>query len=179
MTFELTVDQVGQRNLSQRHLIYRSGLLLRDETIGVGTTAVRPRIRLFRNRPDSYALERIAPTPTMYRFTVIGLRRSDTGDDEVVLQATPRRLIHTGFVITRLAISLRDALPTELLFRASGPAMNASGRLRYGRVERGWLILSAEATMQQGSHQLREHLTFEEYHFPQSLPAAAFGGGTP
>ncbi|HEY5340443.1 MAG TPA: hypothetical protein VIK27_05395, partial [Candidatus Aquilonibacter sp.] len=44
MIFDYSVSQLGSTDIEQRHVIYRSGLRVRDETLTVDGIALKPKI---------------------------------------------------------------------------------------------------------------------------------------
>ena len=173
LSFTYSVDQAGTRGFSQTHRIYRSGSLVRDETIGIGNQHLKPKIRIYRDRPNHYMVEALAPRRGVYRFTFIGLRHN--GNRTSYAFSTTPLLNTTSFVIDEVELDSQQALPSLVLFHAKGAEVEGRGHLRFGIVENAWVVLEADAGGRRGQTDLREHINFGDYHFPSSLPPATFG----
>jgi len=93
-SFEYALDQSGVHNLSSQHRVYRSGTTERDETIAInGQRTRRPEVRIFRNRPNRYALAKIAPSEDAYIFTPAGSTAS-VGDSREKIAWSSYRFIN-------------------------------------------------------------------------------------
>jgi hypothetical protein len=170
--FEYSVEQVGPRNLSQTHRIYRAGRMQRDEILGVdGLTLKHPSIRIIRTRSDRYEIASVAPRAAAYAFAFVGtLGRG--GGLAYVFRAEPRR--RGAFSVRSLTIDAHRYLPTAISFTTAAGAVNANGRLVFGPVERYWLIREATVTAKIGQHQARERILWSKYDFPNYLPPSTF-----
>lgn len=172
MSFTYTIDQVGDHGLSQTHLMYRSGLMVRDETIALGSMHVRPHIHIYRSRVPHYAVENVAPREPLYQFAYLGTHSEGSEKLYDYLVSTPRKY---GFIVTKVSIDGTRCLPAAIDFRTRNGAMQGEGTLRYAAADDAWVITEAAAAGHGMRHALREHLVFSDYHFPGSLPPATFG----
>ena len=173
LTFEYTVEQAGTRSVTVAHRIYRSGSIERDETIGIDEAKIKPRIRIYRNRPDAYAFESVAPRKDMYAFTFVAKVRTGNHVDYVYRTAPLNHL--NAFTVTSVVIDGTTFLPAAIDFTTVSATATGSGTLRYADVDGAWVISEAEASAITGKKKLREHFVFTGYHFPKSLPASTFG----
>ncbi len=173
MTFEYTVEQAGDRSVTQAHRIYRSGNLERDETFGNIIGKSKPKIRIFRNRPNAYSFENVAPRRAMYAFSLLGKVRVANHDGYLFHTTAIGHL--SAFTVTEVVIDGQTYLPAAVDFTTLSATATGHGSLRYGEVEHNWVISEAEATAVVGKKRLREHFVFTNYRFPKSLPASTFG----
>ena len=102
MIFSYSVSQLGTTDIEQRHVIYRSGLQVRDETIAVDGIPIKPKIVNFGRREDRYAIARLAPRSSTYSMlfvrTVLDGSHLDYRYELTPLEGT------SGFVVTGLVI---------------------------------------------------------------------------
>jgi hypothetical protein len=170
LVFSYSVVQAGPHDLAETHLIYRSGDLVRDETLVVdGVKARSTRIARYRNR---YTLENLAPRLSQYSFLFEQYQRSGSSL-AYVFRAVP--LSPPGaFVIDGMTVDGRTFLPAVLRFHAGGASSRGTGTVSFVRAGKYWVpaAVSIEATVD--GKPAREHFTFWGYRFPRSLPKSTF-----
>src|ERR1700723_645153 len=102
VSFDYTLEQSGVRALDQRHRVFRSGADERDEVLVVnGRELTTPEIRIFRNRRDRYAIERLAPSVAGYAFAFAGTQHDGHHVDYVF---TLTSKAPAAFVVTQVVI---------------------------------------------------------------------------
>lgn len=177
MVFTYSVSQAGPESIEQSHRIYRSGELVRDETLAVDGQALkikRTRIVRYRNR---YAIETLAPRMTEYAFLFLRSVRSGSGYS-YVYKAVP--LGATGaFQVVGLTISGSSYLPSEIRFKTAAGKIKGAGTISFARADKYWVptIVSIQATI--AGKPARERITFSAYQFPRSLPKSTFQSPRP
>ena len=175
MIFTYTVSQAGPHDIEQTHRIYRSGDLVRDETLMVdGTRSKSIRIARYRNR---YTLENLAPRMTQYAFIFERPQRSGNAVS-YVYRALPLGPA-AGFVVDGITIDGRTFLPSQIRFHATGAAMKGNGTISFGRSGKYWVPVSVNVEARSGGKAAREHIAFSSYQFPESLPKSTFQGLRP
>jgi hypothetical protein len=191
MTFEYTLEQAGDHNITQTHRIYRSKNVERDEIISTGDTKItKPKIRISHMRPNPYLLENLAPRSSAYTFTYMGQVADGTHID-YLYRTTPRSRASLAYTVTSIVIDGRRFLPVSIDFSANAapviaglgssvlPAASAppigTGRLRFGDMGGGWVVNEVEASASVGKNRLRERIVWHGYRFPKSLPPSTFG----
>lgn len=172
LVFTYSVSQAGPQALEQSHRIYRSGELVRDETLqvdGQSLKSKRTRIARYRNR---YTIETLAPRMTEYAFFFV--RSVHTGGDySYVYKAVP--LGATGaFVIEGMTIDGRAFLPTEIRFKTAAGKTKGSGSITFAKSGKYWVPTTAAVQATVAGKPARERITFTSYQFPQSLPKSTF-----
>jgi hypothetical protein len=170
--FTYTVSQAGPTTIEQRHVIYRSGSEVRDETLAVdGETLVRKLVR-FSHREDSYAIARLSPRTTDYELlfvrTVKDGRHLDYEYDAAPLLRT------ADASIDRVTIDGIRYLPRTIYFTTQGPDAKGSARVAFAPFGRYWMPVAADVDAVVNGKPAREHIAWSDYSFPQSLPASAF-----
>lgn len=173
LTFSYIVEQDGDHRLAQVHRVYRMGNLERDETVAVDAAKVKPRIRIFRNRPNAYAFENVAPRRATYAFTYVGKVHNGTHADYLYRTSSLTPL--NPFVVTNVVIDGQSFLPSAVTFRTMSATATGTGVLRYIETAGAWVITEVEASAVSGKTKLREHFAFSDYRFPKTLPASTFG----
>jgi hypothetical protein len=177
LTYIFSIDQAGSRGLSQTHVVYRSGLLVRDETTAMGSLSIKPHIHIYRSRAHHYAIESLAPRTTNYRFQYVSVH-DEAG--HVIYHFTTTPINPTvAFVVTSVDIDGTRFLPTDITFESRALDVFGQGHLHYGPIDDAWMILDAAADSRGGHGVLREHLVFTQYRFPKALPVSTFGAATP
>lgn len=177
MIFSYSVSQAGTTDIEQRHRVYRSGLHVRDETLGVNGESLAKKIVRVSERPDRYAITRLAPRVASYTLLFLRTVRDGTHRD-YVYEATP--LVATsGFVVTRVTIDGRAFLPKVIDFRTTAGNARGVGQLEYGKVGAYWVPLSATVQADVHGARARERITWSDYRFPRSLPAQTFNTPKP
>jgi hypothetical protein len=177
LVFSYSVSQAGPQTIEETHRVYRSGDLVRDETLQVDGQTLKikvTRIARYRNR---YTLETLAPRMTEYAFLFL---RSVRGGNSYsyVYRAVP--LGATGaFVIDGITIDGRTFLPTEIRFRTHSAKITGAGAVSFGRSGKYWVpsTVTVQATI--AGKPARERITFASYQFPSSLPKSTFQSPRP
>jgi hypothetical protein len=172
MIFTYSVSQLGLSDIEQRHVIYRSGLDVRDETIAVDGIPLKPKIVSFGERVDRYAVARLAPRSTSYAMLFVKTQR-DGGHLDYRYELTPLAPM-SGFVITGLVIDGASYLPREIDFTTVSANAHGHGTLVYGRSDRFWMPLYVSVEASVNGKEARERITWGDYRFPPSLPASTF-----
>jgi len=172
MIFTYNVSQLGTSDIEERHVIYRSGLNVRDETIAVDGIPIKPKIVNFGRRIDRYAIARLAPRSSTYAMLFVRTVRDgahlDYRYDVTPLGAT------SDFTVTGLVIDGLSFLPREIDFTTASSIARGHGALVYGKSDKYWmpLYVTVEATVD--GKPARERITWGDYRFPPALPASTF-----
>lgn len=171
LVFLYTVSQAGPYDIEQTHRIYRSGELVRDETLLVdGTKQKTIRIARYANR---YTLENLAPRLGQYDFLFDGIQKSGSAYQYAyrAIAANPS----AGFAIDSMVIDGRTFLPVLLRFHSVSPGgTRGTGTIAFGRSGKYWVPQSANVEASVGGKRAREHIAFSAYRFPASLPKSTF-----
>ncbi|MHB8148290.1 MAG: hypothetical protein ACYDGM_13670 [Vulcanimicrobiaceae bacterium] len=178
MIFSYVVSQAGPTNIEQRHIIYRSGLHVRDETLSVDGVGLKRKLVRISQRVDRYALERIAPRVSTYDF--LFLRTVHDGSHlDYEYETSP--IIHgaTGFVVDRIIIDGERYLPRIIVFHTVGALASATGKIEYGPVDGYWMPMSIAISGSVDGKPARERIAWGAYRFPSSLPASTFRSARP
>ncbi len=156
LVFTYSISQAGPKPIEQSHRIYRSGELVRDETLQVEgqTLKVRPtRIARYRNR---YTIESLAPRMTEYAFLFLRSVRS-AGSYSYTYKAVA--LGATGpFVIVGMTIDGRTFLPSEIRFRSASPVLRGTGSVSFAEADKYWVPTSALVQASIGGKPARERI---------------------
>ena len=173
--FSYTVSQAGPRAIEQTHRIYRSGDLVRDETLLVdGAKQKTIRIARYRNR---YSLENLAPRLTQYTFLYIGLQKSGS-TYQYEFRAVPNAP-QGGFVIDSMILDGKSFLPLLLRFHALGAGARGTGTVSFAMAGKYWMPQAANVEGTVNGKRAREHIAFGAYRFPESLPKSTFQAPKP
>lgn len=177
MVFTYSVSQAGPQALEQSHRVYRSGELVRDETLTVDGQALkikRTRIVRYRNR---YAIETLAPRMTEYAFLFLRSVRSGDGYS-YEYKAVP--LGATGaFQVVGMTISGSSYLPSEIRFKTTAGKISGTGSVSFARSGRYWVPTVASIQAKIAGKPARERITFSAYQFPRTLPKSTFQSPRP
>lgn len=171
--FEVSMEQVGPRNIEQTHRIYRQGLNERDEILSVdGQALTTPAVRIFGDRTYRYDVAAVAPHLADYTFSFV-----DTEPKGSRLlyrfKAAPRT--PGDFAVSDVFIDDTSFLPAIVRYRVTGGGVHGSGELHFGRTERYWVIREATVSVHLPSGALgRERIAWSKYAFPASLPRSTF-----
>ncbi|MBV8529974.1 MAG: hypothetical protein JO104_01535 [Candidatus Eremiobacteraeota bacterium] len=177
IVYAYTVSQVGPSNIEQRHVVYRSGTDVRDETLSVDGIALSRKIVRFSRRADRYAVDRFAPRTDAYELLFLGTAR-DGRHLDYVYEATP--LTHpAGASIDRLTIDGANFLPRVVHFHSGGADVAGSGEIEFGSFGKYWMPVMAVAQARIKGKPARELITWSDYRFPASLPASTFQAPEP
>ena len=170
--FTYTVSQAGPTTIEQRHVIYRSGSEVRDETLAVDGIALIRKVVRFSHREDRYAIERLAPRTTTYELLFIRTVK-DGRHVDYLYDAAP--LVRTGdAAIDRVTIDGTRFLPRSVHFTTEGPDAKGDARVVYAAFGKYWMPVSADVDAVVKGKPARERITWSDYRFPQSLPASTF-----
>jgi hypothetical protein len=172
MIFTYSISQLGLSDIEQRHVIYRSGLDVRDETIAVDGIPLKPKIVTFGERVDRYAIARLAPRSASYAMLFVKTQR-DGAHLDYRYDLTPLAPM-SGFVITGLVIDGVSYLPRELDFRTASPSAHGHGTLVYGKADGYWMPLYVSVEASVNGKEARESIVWGDYRFPPTLPASTF-----
>ncbi|HZT11228.1 MAG TPA: hypothetical protein VFA29_00360 [Candidatus Baltobacteraceae bacterium] len=177
MIFTYSVSQAGPRNIEQTHRIYRSGDLVRDETLTSEGQPVRPKVTRIAHYRDRYSLDTIAPRTTQYALLFMRAVRSGNSYD-YVYRAEPLGV--TGaFVVEGVTIDGRSYLPSSVRFHSSNGGVSGSGTIDFGRAGKHWMATAASVEASVEGKPARERITFSGYVFPGSLPKSTFQAPKP
>ncbi|HTZ54472.1 MAG TPA: hypothetical protein VMB20_05370 [Candidatus Acidoferrum sp.] len=172
MIFTYSVSQLGIVDIEQRHVIYRSGLKVRDETISVDGIPLKPKIVAFGQREDRYAIARLAPHSASYAMLFVKTQR-DGAHLDYRYDVTPLAPA-SGFVITGLVIDGISYLPREIDFTTASGSAHGHGALVYGKSDKYWVPLYVSVEASVNGKPARERIVWGDYRFPPALPASTF-----
>jgi hypothetical protein len=172
MIFSYNVSQLGASDIEERHVIYRSGLNVRDETIAVDGIPIKPKIVNFGHREDRYAIGHLAPRSTAYALLFVKTVR-DGSHLDYRYDVTPLS-VASGFVVTGLVIDGLTFLPREIDFSTRSSAAEGHGALVYGKSDAYWVPLYVTVEAMVGGKPARERISWGDYRFPVALPASTF-----
>ena len=148
LSFLYQVEQLGLRNMTQTHRVYRAGRKERDETLTVdGYELDRPAIRIFGDRRSRYDVAAIAPTPAGYKFAFKYAFRGP-GGYSFVFSTEPRA--PSSFAVSEITIDGRSFLPSVVRFNLAGNGAHGFGELVYGRSDAYWLVREARVAARLG-----------------------------
>jgi hypothetical protein len=172
MIFSYSVSQLGTTDIEQRHVIYRSGLQVRDETIAVDGIPIKPKIVNFGRREDRYAIARLAPRSSAYVMlfvrTVLDGSHLDYRYEVTALNAV------SGFMVTGVVIDGESYLPREIDFTTASGSAHGHGTLVYGKSDKYWVPLYVTVEASVGGKPARERIAWGDYRFPPALPPSTF-----
>lgn len=170
LIFMYAVSQAGPQDIDQTHRVYRSGNLVRDETLIVdGVSQKFTRIARYRNR---YTLQSLAPRAAQYAFLFVRPIRA-AGRYDYMYRAVPLGA-PAAFTIASLTIDGRTFLPREIRFRSTGVGARGAGTLTFAPVGRYWVPASIAVQGTVNGRAARERIVFSGYQFPSSLPKSTF-----
>lgn len=176
LVFSYSVSQAGPTDIEQTHRIYRSGDLVRDETLLVdGAKQKTIRIARYRNR---YTLTNLAPRLTEYTFLFEGATRSGS-TLQYAYKAVPNAPAASGFIIDGMVIDGKTYLPSLIRFHTIAPGARGDGTVTFVPSGKYWVpqVVNIEAAL--GGKSARERITFSGYRFPLRLPKSTFLGPRP
>jgi hypothetical protein len=157
--------------------VYRSGDLVRDETLQIDGQTLKikiTRIARYRNR---YTLDTLAPRMTEYAF--LFLRSVRTGSSySYVYKAVPLGA-SAGFVVQGMTIDGRTFLPTEIRFRTKSARIEGTGSVSFAKASKYWVPTSVSVQATIAGKPARERITFTSYQFPRTLPKSTFQSPRP
>jgi hypothetical protein len=170
--YTYTVSQAGPSNIDQRHVIYRSGLQVRDETLAVDGVALVHKIVTFGQREDRYQISRIAPKPSAYELLFVrSLKDGHHVDYEY--DASPL-LRGADAVVERVTIDGLKYLPKDVRFKTGSETARGTAHVQYAQFGKYWMPVLAEISAVVNGRPARERIVWSDYRFPESLPPSAF-----
>lgn len=177
--FTYTVSQAGPVSIEQTHRIYRSGVLVRDETLAVDGQGLLPANRITRisKHRDRYTLQALAPRAADYAFLFQEVRRSG-GHLEYVFEAIPL-VKGSPFLVEEMTIDGSTFLPSDVRFRVSVRGAKGIGDIHFAKYGRYWMPSLVTIAARVSAKPARERIVFTGYRFPASLPKATFRSPKP
>lgn len=170
LVFSYTVTQAGPRDIEQTHRIFRSGDLVRDETLTVdGVRQKSIRIARYRNR---YTLDNLAPRMTQYAFLFERSWRAGSAL-QYTYHAVPLGA-PAAFTIDGVTIDGRTFLPSAIRFRTLGAKTQGTGTIAFSTAGKYWVPVSVSVQATIAGKPVRERIAFSGYQFPASLPKSTF-----
>lgn len=170
--FTYTVSQAGPSNLEQRHVIYRSGTDVRDETLAVDGVALARKIVRIARREDRYDVTRLAPKAAAYELLFLRTIK-DGKHTDYEYEASPL-LRSLSAPIDHVTIDGRTFLPRDVQFTTTGPDAQGRAHVEYAAFGKYWMPVMAEVTAVVSGKPARERIVWSDYRFPQSLPESTF-----
>lgn len=176
VVFDYSVSQAGPHVIEQRHRVYRSGAVERDEISYVDGQQIKPpNIRIIRHE-DRYAVNRLAPRPQTYFFLFQGVKR--TGKHLTYAYRTlPLRA--SVFIVESVSIDGLTFLPAAIHFKTQGGIARGSGVVMYAKSDRYWVPVLATVAAKVAGHAAAERIVWSGYRFPKSLPHSTFAQPRP
>lgn len=170
--FTYTVSQAGPSNLDQRHVVYRSGSQVRDETLAVDGVPLVHKIVSFARREDRYEVSRIAPKAAGYEMLFVRAvkdgRHTDYQYDATSL------LRGANAAVDRVTIDGIKYLPKDIRFKTGSQDARGDAHVQYAAFGRYWMPVVAEITAVVNGKPARERIAWGDYRFPDSLPPSTF-----
>lgn len=170
--FDYAVSQAGPSNIEQRHMIYRSGLDVRDETLAVDGVVLHKKTVSFSRRNDHYAITRLAPRTDGYQMLFLHAVK-DGHHVDYVYEATPV-VRPSGAWVDRVTIDGTKYLPRTIHFQTSSADARGSGTIDYAAIGKYWLPVLATVDASVRGKPARERISWSDYRFPESLPPSTF-----
>lgn len=170
--FTYSVSQAGPHDLEQTHRIYRSGEMVRDETLTSEGQNLKQKIVRISRYPDRYAVARLAPHASEYAFMFQGVVRSG---GRIAYEYTAVPMQRGGaYVVDSMTIDAATFLPLTIRFSMVAGSVKSKGELHYTRNASYWVpqLAVVEAQMQGGT--ARERIAFNGYRFPAAMPESTF-----
>jgi hypothetical protein len=170
--FTFTVSQAGPSNIDQRHVVYRSGSQVRDETLAVDGVPLVHKIVSFARREDRYDVARIAPKAASYEMLFLRALK-DGHHTDYQYEATP--LLHgENAAVDRVTIDGLKYLPKDIRFKTAAEDVRGSAHVEYASFGKYWMPVLAEVTAVVNGKPARERIVWSDYRFPESLPPSTF-----
>jgi hypothetical protein len=177
LIFTYSVSQAGPSDIEQTHRIYRSGELVRDETLTVDGQPPRRKITRFARYRNRYTLENLAPRLTEYALLFQRATRNGNAWN-YQYRAVPLGT-SSGFVVDGLTIDGRSYLPVGIQFHTGNAAARGKGAIAFSRSGKYWVPTGVSIEAKVRGEPARERITFGGYQFPASLPKSTFQGPKP
>lgn len=172
MVFTYSVSQAGPQSIEQAHRIYRSGELVRDETLQVDGQALKVKITRIARYRNRYTIETLAPRMTEYAFLFLRSIRSGSAYS-YVYKAVPIGAIGP-FVVQDVTIDGRTFLPSEIRFQTRTAKLKGTGSISFAKSGKYWVPTSVAVRATVDGKPASERITFTSYQFPPSLPRSTF-----
>lgn len=172
LVFTYTLSQAGPRDIEQTHRVYRSGELVRDETLAADGQSLKQKITRIARYRNRYTVENLAPRLTQYAFLFQRAIRSGSGwiyQYHAVPLGAP-----ASFIVEDLTIDGRSFLPLQIRFRTASASGKASGAIGFARSSKYWVPSAVSVQASLNGKPARERITFTSYRFPASLPKSTF-----
>lgn len=170
LIFMYAVSQAGPQDIDQTHRVYRSGNLVRDETLVVDGVAQKfTRIARYRNR---YTLQSLAPRSSRYVFLFVRPIRTGNRYD-YLYRAIPLEA-PASYSVASMTIDGRTFLPREIRFHSTGVGARGNGTLTFTAAGKYWVPSSIAVQGTINGRAARERILFTAYQFPASLPKSTF-----
>lgn len=177
LVFSYSVSQAGPQSIEQSHRIYRSGELVRDETLAIDGQSLKVKITRIGRYRNRYTVESLAPRMTEYAFFFLRSVRSGN-KYSYVYKAVP--IGATGaFVVQGMTIDGASFLPSEIRFKSVSGSMNGAGSVTFSRSGKYWVPVTAAVQATIAGKPARERIIFSAYQFPRSLPKSTFQSPRP
>jgi len=174
VVFTYTVSQAGLGNMEERHVLYRSGLSVRDETLVEDGTSLKAKSVRFGQREDRYAVDRLAPRADAYQLLFLRTVR-DGAHLDYVYDTTPiLRQSGGGMWVEQLTIDGTTFLPRQIRFHSEGENARGKGAVEYAAFGKYWLPVVAAVNATVNGKPARERIAWSDYRFPPSLPSSTF-----
>lgn len=174
-TCEYNVVDRGPRPQESTHRIFREQGRERDEMSEFNGQAFgHPEVRIFSRRVDPYAVNLLAPKPSAYVFTYVGVAHSGR-NVSYVFNAFARGT--QNYEVTRVSIDGATFLPNSIEFNTHGKA-EGTGAVTYRKVDRFWMPQMATARAQVEGNLETEQIVWSAYQFYPSLPPSTFAAPT-
>lgn len=177
MIFTYTVSQAGPQTIEQTHRVFRSGELVRDETLqddGQSLKIKPTRITRYRNR---YTVENLAPRLTAYAF--LFLRAVRTGNGYSYRYKAVPLGASGAFTVDEMTIDGTTYLPSEIVFRTASGKTHGQGTISFAKAGKYWVPTVVSVRAQIAGKPARERITFTAYQFPARLPKSTFQAPRP
>jgi hypothetical protein len=177
LIFTYSVSQAGPRDIEQTHRIYRSGELVRDETLSVDGQALKQKVTRIGRYRNRYTVDNLAPRLTQYAFL---FQRAVRSGNSWTYQYRAIPLGSPGsFVVEGLTIDGRSFLPAAIQFHTGNAVAKGKGAIDFSRSGKYWVPTMVNIEARVGGKPARERITFAGYQFPASLPKSTFQGPKP
>lgn len=177
LVFTYTVSQAGPLDIEQTHRVYRSGELVRDETLAVDGQTLKKKITRISRYRNRYTVENVAPRLTQYAF--LFLRAVQSGNRwNYTYRAVPLGA-PAAFVVDGLTIDGSSFLPLQIQFHTANAGAKGKGAIAFAPSGKYWVPTSVAITATVNHKPARERISFAGYQFPASLPKSTFQAPKP
>lgn len=175
--FTYSVTQVGPSNINQTHHIYRSGTLVRDETLAIEGRAPAVKITRISRYRNRYSIGNLAPRTSEYAFFF--LRRVRSGDHYAYVYRTVPLGPALAYEVNRILIDSKRFLPSEIDFRTASGGVVGNGTIDFSGAGKYWIPTTVNIRAKVGKKSARERIAFSGYDFPRTLPKSTFQAPKP